>query len=75
MKSSVSSMIVSIRLRVNFGGYVICNIVFFTQVDTSQWLPDGCTTVVNETGEVTCICNHLTNFAVRTVSEQILHRL
>ena len=32
-----------------------------------DWTPRGCTTLVGEDGIVTCICNHLTNFAVLVV--------
>ena len=36
--------------------------------DLSDWTRRGCTTSVGGNGAVTCICNHLTNFAVLVVS-------
>jgi len=33
----------------------------------SAWSTDGCTTIISETGLVSCQCNHLTNFAILMV--------
>ena len=37
-------------------------------VSSSTWVPDGCETSLNNSGFVNCSCNHLTNYAVLTVS-------
>ncbi|CAI8020051.1 Adhesion G-protein coupled receptor G4, partial [Geodia barretti] len=44
--------------------------VFF-DFTMSRWSPDGCITTVNQTGVVTCFCDHLTNFAVQTSVEDL----
>ena len=37
-----------------------------------NWTTEGCNTIVDESGRlVTCVCNHLTNFAVLVVSENV----
>ena len=38
-----------------------------------NWTTEGCNTIVDKSGRlVTCVCNHLTNFAVLVVSENVL---
>ncbi|XP_066910546.1 adhesion G-protein coupled receptor G6-like [Clytia hemisphaerica] len=36
----------------------------FWETDGNYWSTRGCTTLVNSKNEVTCECNHLTNFAI-----------
>ena len=37
-----------------------------------DWTDSGCKTTVGKNGNVTCSCNHLTNFAVLMVSQRYL---
>ncbi len=39
-----------------------------------NWVPDGCVVAVMDenSGEVTCYCTHLTNFALLVVSKMVL---
>ena len=47
----------------------ITDIVFSAAGGRGDWNSSGCTTVYNETSNVaTCVCSHLTNFAVLVVS-------
>ena len=47
----------------------ITDIVFSVAGGRGNWNSSGCTTVYNETSNVaTCVCSHLTNFAVLVVS-------
>ena len=41
----------------------------FTRLD---WITEGCTTIVGEERVITCECNHLTNFAVLVVRNNII---
>lgn len=41
-------------------------------VSMGGWSTEGCTTIVNPTGIVTCLCDHLTNFALQIVSYYFL---
>ena len=42
----------------------------FTQ---RAWITNGCITIVGEDGIITCECNHLTNFAVLVVNNNVKH--
>ena len=37
-----------------------------------DWITDGCITIVEEDGIVTCNCDHLTNFAILVVMLRLL---
>ena len=61
---NVSTMTVSCNKIMTWPIISSSNLVLNT-----QWLPDGCTTVVNETGRVTCHCDQSKYFALQTVNQ------
>ena len=54
------------------GSQVCVSLDFSAAGNCGNWTTEGCNMIVDESGRlVTCVCNHLTNFTVLVVSENV----